>query len=441
MKEIKLWESNLKDKCTYLYTIDEFINYLEQNNISSFDIVDNYNSEDEPKLYLDSIAKKQSLNIKYTDELHKAVIITIGMNKEIVINSNFYQEHKDRIIECIKNQTLKKIKNKPYTIHISDILITDEFIDILINSPELSETYIYITNEANKNLTKQQIEKIKNNHLELFFHRKQISTNKLIGDYTLSKLKNLSELRINEDISKEEIENFIYLDKECQITINLQNKNDEKKYINSLIRIFNILKKHNRRYNIIIKINNRELLKQSGILNIDNINLLIENDLHKYPKKEYLKEEEQLEKLIEPIKKANLSPFEKYLAVYNIVKQFKPYKENNDDKDQSRYLRYILNNDYMVCVGYAKLLQTLLNKVEIPCVYYSVEVDTSYDFGFTKEEIATHLESHARNIIKINDPKYNINGIYIADATWDNYMENDFYYNASMTFDRKKRSQ
>lgn len=208
-----------------------------------------------------------------------------------------------------------------------------------------------------------------------------------------------------------------------------------------MIKICNILKTHNKTYNIQISINNRELLKQSGILHTPNINFTIYNDLYEYKQDEYLKEEEQLDKLIEPIKNTNLSPYEKYLAVYNIVKQFKPYKENNENKEEARDLRYILNNEYIVCVGFAKLLTTLLDKVGIPAMNISARVDTSYDEGFTMEAIPTHTEGHQRNLIKIDDDKYNIHGIFLADATWDNDMQNDLYLQSSMTFARIKEAQ
>lgn len=441
MSELKLWESKLNEFCLYLNSIDEFINYLKQNNTTSFNIVDTYTQEKEQRTILDQMAQNQNINLTYTDHEHNAVIIDLDINKPIIINPFFYQENKEKIIEYLKEITLQKIKSKPLFISIPNMLLTDEFIDILVNSEELKETNIYIDNITDKKLTQEQIQKIRKHHLEVFMDNKTISTNKLIDYYTLSMLKDLTTLHVKKSITEREIENFIYLEQNCQIKIEPNNQNDELEYINFLKKIFNMLKKHDRKYNITIKINNRELLKQSGILNINNINLTIHNDLYDYKKDEYLKEEEQLDKLIAPIKNADLSPYEKYLAVYNLVKQFKPYKENKDDKDQSRFLRYILNNDYMVCVGYSILLKTLLDKVGIPCIEASVKIDTSYDKGFTQEEIPTNLTGHARNIIKIDDPKYNVHGIYIADATWDNDMKLDLYNNASITFDRKKEAK
>ncbi len=92
-----------------------------------------------------------------------------------------------------------------------------------------------------------------------------------------------------------------------------------------------------------------------------------------------LKEEEQLDKLIEPIKNLNLSPYEKYLAVYNIVKNFKPYKQSDNGDDKDRFLKDILNNEFIVCAGFTKLLECLLDKVNINSQELILDIDGSYD--------------------------------------------------------------
>ena len=144
--------------------------------------------------------------------------------------------------------------------------------------------------------------------------------------------------------------------------------------------------------------------------------------------------------MIEPIKKANLSPLEKYIAVYNIVKNFKPYKENTENPEYSRYLRYILDNDYMVCAGYANLLEVLLDKVGISTQHLSVSVDTSYKKGFTLEEKPVEYAGHARVIVNLDDDKYNIHGLYMSDPTWDNNLQNNYLNHAIMTFDKMQIS-
>lgn len=280
----------------------------------------------------------------------------------------------------------------------------------------------------------------KNNQKEIkieYHNFDEITTTK---ELVLSDIQNLSE---------EDINNFIYINPLAKIELlrmqsGLEKSydcSDEVEYLNTLKNIFKILSTHNRTYNISIRIENRELLSESGILNIPNINLTIWNDCYEYKKEEYLKEEEKIDKMIFSIKESNLSPYEKYLAAYNLVKQFKPYKDSKKNKDHARYLRYILNNEYMVCVGYARLFKTFLDKLGIPSIQIGVDIDISYDEGYSKENIPTRLRGHERLIVKIDDDKWNIHGIFISDPTWDNSIEYDLYNNSAITFDKKKEAR
>ena len=441
-KNINIWESNLKEYFTHTNNIDELLNYFEKENTYEFIIRTNYNPKERTKTFLDTIAKKNNLSITYTDSNHNVTIYNQdNINKEIFINPTFFETHKNILINYTKEKVLKKIDTRPSYIIIPDFLITDELIDLIVTSDKLKNTNIHFTNNTNKYLTESQIKKIRYAHLEVNYYEEQISTRKAFQFYTFEDLKTKSELKFKTNLTDTELENFNYINKSAIITFDKEIDDfNEKLYIENLSKIFKTLKKHQRNYNIKINISNRELLNKSDILNIPNINLIIFNDLYDYQKEEYLREEIQLDKLIEPIKNAKLSPYEKYLAVYNIVKQFKPYKENHENKKESRYLRYILNNEYIVCVGFSKLLTTLLNKVDIKSLEISTNVDTSYDQGFTKDNTPTNFNGHARNIIKIDDDKYNIHGIFIADSTWDNDIKHDLYQNANLTFDRKKEA-
>lgn len=442
IRQINIWDSKQKDKCIFIKSYEELIKYIKENNILNLTIHETHNPNDPIKCIFDDLAERNNISLTYTDNEHPiTVLYWPSLEHNILINPSFFNEHKQELKEEIKKIILEKIKEKNFSIRIPDILIDDEFIDFICSSDELSETYISFYEFSGEKLTEEQINKIKQAHLEVRENGNSISTKKIIGYNTIKNLAQATSLSLDDDLSNEEVENFIYINNDCIITINKPyNNNDELEYLKNLSRIFQILSKHNKNYNIKIEINNRELLKQSGILNYNNINLTINNDLYEYQKEEFLNEESQLDKLIKPIKEANLSPYEKYLAVYNIVKNFKPYKENDENKEEARYLRYILNNEYMVCVGYAKLLTTLLDKVGIPSMQISVGVDTSYDDGFTKEAKPTEIAGHARNIIKIDDDKYGIHGIFVADATWDNDLENDLYNNSAMTFNRKKEA-
>ena len=277
---------------------------------------------------------------------------------------------------------------------------------------------------------------------------KMITQERLISNNTISDLSHKKELHLSDGITEREINNFIYINQDTTVVFDsLNNSYDERSYYQKLLNIFKILEKHNRSYNIKIKVKNRKLFKQSKLLkHLKNINLIIDNSYddyysyYDYSVDEFLEEEKRLNEMVKQIKESDLSPYEKYLAVYNKVKQFKKYKDNDEDKTQARTIKYILDNEYMVCVGYASLLRILLDKVDIPSFHLYPKVDKSYDSGFTIECIPTKLSGHQRNIVKIDDDKYNIHGIYIADPTWDNHLDLDLYNHALMTFDRMKES-
>lgn len=262
----------------------------------------------------------------------------------------------------------------------------------------------------------------------------------------INDIKNNKKIILNTNLSKEDLEKCktvsedtiieIYPEKIFSTTINIESHYNEREYLEKLKNILNILNTNNKKYTIQIRVKNRELFEQSNILKLyPNINFIIDNDLHSYTKNEYINEEEKLNNLIKPIKESNISQYEKFIAVYNLVKQFKPYKENNKKHEESRSLRYILNNKYIVCVGFQKLLETLLNKVGIPTMDIGVKVDDEY-----KENEGSKLSGHAKNIVKIDDNKYNIHGIYITDATWDNSMNFDLYRFINLTFDEIKEA-
>lgn len=228
-------------------------------------------------------------------------------------------------------------------------------------------------------------------------------------------------------------------------TINIKPIPDELTYYKNIQRIFDYLKFNNKTYNVRIYVNNRELFRKSNFLEYipKNINLIIYSNDYEYTKEEYINEEIKIEKLAKPIRESNLSPLEKYLAIYDIVKKFRLYKDNNQAQSESRNLKYVLedNNEYIVCVGFANLLRELLNRIDIPNKFIHTNIDTSYDDKFTIEEKPLNLSGHSRNLIKIDDDKYHIHGYYLADATWDNHPKYDLYLNSLLTFDRKKEAK
>ena len=227
--------------------------------------------------------------------------------------------------------------------------------------------------------------------------------------------------------------------------ISIKPISDERLYYNNIKKIFDYLRKLNKTYNVHFYIQNRELFRQFKLLDYvpQNVNITIFSNGDEYTKEEYISEEDKLEKLAKPIRESNLSPLEKMVAVFDLVKRFRPYKDYKNSGETSRNLKYILddNNEYIVCAGFANLLRELLIRVGIPNILLSVNVDTSYDSKFTVEEKTLKFVPHARNLVRIADDKYKIYGYYLSDATWDNKIDYDLYLNCLLTFDRKKEAK
>ena len=120
----------------------------------------------------------------------------------------------------------------------------------------------------------------------------------------------------------------------------------------------------------------------------------------------------QIDFIAKKIKKYNLSSFEQLILVYDIVKNNVYIKENdNDSPFTSRTLNNILNNDYIVCAGYVTMANAILKSL-----------------GNNVTSILCDNDTHCMGLIYINDKKYNIDGVYVFDPTFDNKKDNDSEY-------------
>lgn len=111
------------------------------------------------------------------------------------------------------------------------------------------------------------------------------------------------------------------------------------------------------------------------------------------------------------INKYNLSPVEKVMYVYDIVKE-REYKESDDDRSKSRDLDKIISGDKIVCVGYSNLFNAILNSLGINAI-------PLVDFS----------KKHQRSLVYIKDYKYNIDGIFEFDMTGDSKRNIDYINN------------
>lgn len=145
-----------------------------------------------------------------------------------------------------------------------------------------------------------------------------------------------------------------------------------------------------------------------------------------YTYKEFMDMNSKLDSLLKDVY-PSMTPYEKYQIIYDRVRHFKAYRivENTNtdlatilnSKYQSCNLKYILDNEYIDCLGYSLLLEILLNKVDIG----------ASEFGFSVfDNQGNFIGGHARTLINLDDDKYNIHGIFVSDATWDNGDELHF---------------
>ncbi len=116
----------------------------------------------------------------------------------------------------------------------------------------------------------------------------------------------------------------------------------------------------------------------------------------------------------------SLSPFEKFIAAYILTTKFAPYNEENDEYKEYHTSRSVYefidktNDRKIVCVGYVHLLRELLFRMGL---YDTVR----WDVHSIEEEERSNAkgDNHARMLIHLVDPKYNIDGVYMSDPTWD----------------------
>ncbi len=139
----------------------------------------------------------------------------------------------------------------------------------------------------------------------------------------------------------------------------------------------------------------------------------------------FIKTEEELRKIIKPLEEHEneLSPFEKHFWLHHLVATFREYKreDSNDDYRTSRFLNKLLFNadKSMVCVGFSYLYKDLARRLSL---------DTWENLACSKKSMRQANEyNHITNLIYIKDEKYDLDGVYLSDTTFDNYDDKDLF--------------
>lgn len=111
------------------------------------------------------------------------------------------------------------------------------------------------------------------------------------------------------------------------------------------------------------------------------------------------------------IKSLHLSPLEIIMFAYDLLKEFEAKVNETesysvDERDPAR----VLNTDFIVCIGYARLFGELVKDmpgIRVECISLQHQISS------------LQSEGHMRPLIRVDDEKYNVHGVYALDPTWD----------------------
>ena len=153
----------------------------------------------------------------------------------------------------------------------------------------------------------------------------------------------------------------------------------------------------------------KKLIEDFGVENINEFNVYIDYQKNNSPVliSTVYKISCIINAVVEEINSYDLSPLEKIMFVYDQVK-YRLYEDDLDDINSSRDLDKVLNGDKIVCAGYSNLFTAVLTSLginSIPVIDLNIK--------------------HQRSLAYIKDAKYNIDGVYAFDPTWDKRKNKD----------------
>ncbi len=424
-----LYIYDLKD---YKYTNDlnEILNVLSKYCI--FSLKECFEKDKKPSNFHEKAALNFGFEIIYTDDNHLCTYsekLNEFSDVGVYLNKQFFNENREIIMKTIIDNMFSK-----FSVKISKEIFNDEVFEKIFTT---AAENIYL---RDLDLTDEQLKRLKKSFKNIYIITNdkcnKISSLNIVNHYTLKELKNDQIVKVLDlDLNDEEIENLKYISEGSTIKMRseLLDIYDKNYYVNlyeTTIKYLSVLRKENKNPKLILKIDENDLFNRYYLDKFQNYsNVYVEFDNEVISLLQYAELNTKLDVLINDID-SNLSPLETYFVAYDIVKNFKKYNENHENKQDARGLRYILDNEYMVCVGYSKLLKILLRKSNIE------SYRTNADLGVIKpDKEKLDYVGHTRVVVHIKDDKYNLDNYYIADPTWDNDLNQDRLNYALKTFD------
>lgn len=365
--------------------------------------------------------------------------------KTLHINYEYYLEHEDEInlklANLLKNNKTNGLSLSSYFIDNSIIEAISSNNNILSLNLGVKENYILekdVYDILSKSKSIKQINTVNvDNDLQTSCDKRLTSRmNTRVGNtsLTVETILTSSIFTINSRDIKDVIQVLKDRDKYQNIyilEIEVTSYDYLEAFIKSLIAFYPKIR-------IVLDINSKNFRedKLSSLISYNNI--FVKEESNQISLEKAIKKEKALNKMLEPVMKIKdrLSPFELYIMIFQITKEFKEYKDypyDNEDPAKSRVVSEILFNEYIVCAGYVNLLRELCDRVGIETRYMIVS-SIIYD----KDKKENYVGYHARALVKIKDEKYDIDGIYVSDATWDN-TDGSKYNHLLMTFDEVNR--
>ena len=259
------------------------------------------------------------------------------------------------------------------------------------------------------------IDKVTNNCYMTLYTRPDINIEEIINKDNLIEL-----LKINLELAKSDYDTRSEIDFKTVLN-ELLNSGDE--IFSKLSIIFDYPTKENAMY-----IDNNPVLKNKKIILTNNLNMnykevdMVEKYFGKYnnlyvsvkndkvvvPFSDYKKAVNIIEEYTNIIKKHNLSPLESIMYAYDLVRN-RIYKKEKEGEPGyiSRDTTFSLLGDKIVCLGFANIFDKILFNLGIKSKVFLLSNKNKKKKG------------HARNVVYIDDKKYDVNGIYYFDTTWD----------------------
>lgn len=189
------------------------------------------------------------------------------------------------------------------------------------------------------------------------------------------------------------------LSKAQEVIISYQEKNIKSaialaKYLNKKIILDNT-KISLENYKKILEEYSREELDKA------NITFYYQENNNSITASELYKTSALVSEIANKIKEANLSNIESIMYAYDILKK-RLYKLDEENYYKSSDVSSVLTGDSIVCAGYSNVFNAILKCLNIKAA-----------------PLISKEAKHQRSIIYVQDEKYNIDGVYVFDPTWD----------------------